>query len=194
MNLDGIIQIDQQITLWLNHFHTPETDSFWMLFSDVKVWYPAYLAVAAVLVYRLGWKKGLAVVLALALTVALVDQSSAHIKDTLGRLRPCYTTWMLDNGLHWPMNRYNFFGFFSGHASNTFAVAVVSYLGFRTDASRTYRTYGICVFLWAALVSLSRIMMGMHYFGDVCVGILYGLAMGMVIGTLLRGILSKVRG
>lgn len=191
MSLESLIQLDQHITLWLNSFHSPASDQFWMFMSDVKVWFPAYLAVTVAAFWRLGWKRGLVVVLSLILTVVVVDQSATHLKEGLERLRPCYTTWMLDNGLNWPVNRPNYFGFFSGHASNTFAFAVVSCMGFRADKTCSCRIYGICVFLWAALVSISRVMMGMHYLGDILVGTLFGLAVGFVIGLLARTIILK---
>ena len=193
--LEQLIQIDQHITLWLNGLSTPALDPVWLLLSDAKIWFPAYGAVMVFMLFRLGWKKGLAVVLSLFLCVLLADQLSGLVKQGMERLRPCYDTWMLDNGLKWPYGQaYGFFGFFSSHASNTYGFAVTSYLGFRlNDRAHSYTVYGWCVFLWATLVSLSRIMMAAHFFGDVLVGSLFGLAVGLLVALGTRWIIVKAR-
>ena len=190
--LDRLIGIDQDITLWINSFHSAWSDPIWMFFSDVRIWFPAYGIIMAMMIYRLGWKKGLIVVLTCILTVVLTDQLSYHIKEGVDRLRPYYTTEMLQRGLHWPVNRASFFGFFSGHASNSFGFAICSFLGFRlNDRSRSYTVYGWCIFAWAALVSLSRVMMAAHFFGDIFVGTLFGLAVGLFCAALGRGVIRK---
>ena len=190
--LERLIGIDQDITLWINGFHSEWSDPVWMFLSDVRIWFPAYGVILIMLLYRLGWKKGLVVILSCILTVVLADQISAHVKDSVGRLRPLYTTALLHDGLHWPLGRYSFYGFFSGHASNAFGFAACSWLGFRlNDRSRNYRIYGWGVFIWAGLVALSRIMMAAHYFGDVLVGALFGLAVGIFCAALSRGVIRR---
>ena len=190
--LERLIGLDQDITLWINGFYSPWSDPFWMFLSDVRIWFPAYGVILGMLIYKLGWKRGLVAVLSCILTVVLADQISAHIKDGVERLRPLYTTALLQNGLHWPLGRYSFFGFFSGHASNAFGFAACSWLGFRNDTSSRYKTYGICAFLWAALVSLSRVMMAAHYFGDVLVGSVFGLAVGTAVALAARAIIRRI--
>ena len=190
--LDRLIGIDQEITLWINGFHSAWSDPFWMFMSDVRIWFPAYGVILGMMLYRLGWKKGLVVLLSCILTVVLADQISYHIKEGLDRLRPYYTTELLQRGLHWPQNRSSFFGFFSGHASNAWGFAICSYLGFRlNDRTRNYAVYGWGICLWAALVSLSRVMMAAHFFGDILVGTLFGLAVGTFCAALARGVIRQ---
>ena len=192
MTLDRLIGIDQDITLWINGFHSAWTDPFWMFLSDVRIWFPAYGVILGMMLYRLGWKKGLVVVLSCILCVVLTDQISHHIKEGVDRLRPYFTTSLLERGLHWPLNRSSFFGFFSGHASNAFGFAVCSWLGFRlNDRTYKYKVYGWCVFLWAFLVSLSRIMMAAHFFGDVLVGTFFGLAVGLLCAALAHAAIRQ---
>ena len=192
MTLDRLIGIDQDITLWINGFHSAWTDPFWMFLSDVRIWFPAYGVILGMMLYRLGWKKGLVVVLSCILCVVLTDQISHHIKEGVDRLRPYFTTSLLERGLHWPLNRSSFFGFFSGHASNAFGFAVCSWLGFRlNDRTYKYKVYGWCVFLWAFLVSLSRIMMAAHFFGDVLVGTFFGLATGLLCAALAHAAIRQ---
>ena len=194
MNLDSLVAIDQRITLWINSFHTPLTDSFWIFMSDTKIWFPAYGIVMGVLIWRLGWKRGLAMIAAMILTVVVADQASAGIRDGIvQRLRPCYTSWMLENGLHWPLPRYSFYGFFSSHASNVYSFAVVSAMGLQMDKAHSHKAYIWGVFIWATLVAISRMMVSAHFFGDVLAGSLFGLAVGLVIGVVFRWIIVKAK-
>jgi membrane-associated phospholipid phosphatase len=109
-----------------------------------------------------------------------------------GPAQAYFTTSLLERGLHWPLNRSSFFGFFSGHASNAFGFAVCSWLCFRlNDRTYKYKVYGWCVFLWAFLVSLSRIMMAAHFFGDVLVGTFFGLATGLLCAALAHAAIRQ---
>ena len=180
MSLEPLIQFDQQATLWVNSLHSPFTDNVWMLLSDVRIWFPAYAFVAFMLFRKLGWKKGLVFLVALILTVVLTDQFSNLVKNSVMRLRPCYTAAMLEGGLWCPLPRRGMYGFFSGHACNAFAFAAASSMAFRK------RAYTVGVFCWAALVALSRVFMAMHYLGDILVGALVGLAVGFAMGWLAR--------
>ena len=195
MNADSLIRLDQELTLWLNGLGSPAWDPFWGFMSDTKVWFPAYGIFMVWAIWRLGWKKGLAVVLSIVLTIVLADQLSGLVKAGFERLRPCYNSWMLENGLRLPYGTTgHLYGFFSSHASNTFGFAVVSYLGLRlNDPKRSYRAYGWGVFLWATLVTLSRVMMAAHFLGDVLVGTLFGLLVGFTVAGVTRWVIVKAK-
>ena len=195
MTLDQLIQWDQQATLWLNKLGNATWDPFWLMLSDIKFWYPAYVIVAVFLFKELGWKKGLAVMLSLIFMVVFIDQSCNAIKAGFERLRPCYNFWMIAHGVRLPYGpTLPFFGFFSAHAANTFGFACTSYLGFRlNNPGHKYRIYGTGVFVWAILVSCSRVMMAAHFLGDVLVGTCYGLAVGTAIAYLAHFLIVKAK-
>ena len=191
MTLDPLIDLDRRITLWLNGWNSPLADSFWTFLSDTDVWFPLYGCIMLVMIWKLGWKRGLVVILSCVVTVVLADQISYHIKNGVMRLRPCYTTWMIENGLHWPLPRRGLYGFFSGHASNTFSFVACSLVGFRTEKTFPWRIYATVGYLWAALVALSRVMLAAHYFGDILVGTLFGLMVGLTVGYLTRQLILR---
>lgn len=179
-----MIQLDREITLWLNSLGGP--DGFWIFLSNARVWFPLYAIIGGFLIYRLGWKKGLVVIASLALLVFATDQLSVLVKDSVQRLRPCYDTWMLENGVHFAYKPRSHYGFFSSHASNTFGFAIASYLGFKNDSTHTYKPYLWGIMAWAVLVSLSRIMLAAHFMGDILAGAIFGLVLGYAISMLAR--------
>ena len=71
--MERLIGIDQDITLWLNGFHSPWSDQLWMFLSDVRIWFPMYGVIMGVMIYRLGWKKGLAVILSKSAGMVTVE-------------------------------------------------------------------------------------------------------------------------
>ena len=76
-------QLDQQVTLVINSWHSAVTDPIWQFFSDKIVWIPMYVAIIALLIWKLGWKKGLMVIAAAGLTFGFCDQFyfSKRFKD-----------------------------------------------------------------------------------------------------------------
>ena len=184
-------QFDQQVTLEINSWDSAFTDPIWEFFSDKYVWAPMYMAIIALLIWRLGWKKGLIAVAAALLTFGFCDQFSNVIKDAVGRLRPVNDEFMIASGLH-VLERGGGFSFFSAHAANSFGLAVSTFMGIKEDKRLRYRGYAGWMFFWASMVSISRVFVGKHYLGDVLVGIIVGAAAGYAFGALARWIMKKI--
>lgn len=66
------------------------------------------------------------------------------------------------------------YGFASSHAANTFGVAMFIYLLFRSRYA-----WISAIFVWAAVMSYTRIYLGVHYPGDIFAGALVGSACGV---------------
>lgn len=179
--------LDQDITLWLN-MHQPSgaIDSIMIFFSKIPVWFPLY----AITIFFVFWKNGVVtgmekkkhftnawasliyVLLGMGLTLLLCDQTANLFKNGIERLRPCHDSYMLSNGLRILEGTGGYYGFFSGHASNAFGWAMVTSLIFRK------KWYTIAIYVWAALLAISRIYVGKHYLGDILVGTVFGLFFG----------------
>jgi undecaprenyl-diphosphatase len=188
------VHIDQQATLALNSLHTAAGDHFWLMMSDHKVWIPFYLTLIFIILRRLGWRRGLILVAACLVAFALSDQLSTLVKRSVERLRPCYTTWMLENGLHTPEGRGGYFGFFSSHASNAFMLIACILTGLRADPACRHKDIALIGYTWASLVAFSRIMMGKHYLGDVLTGIVFGWMVGWLCGLAARWVMQITDG
>ena len=184
-------QADKAATLAINALHCGVTDFIWKTFSNIPVWIPLYVTVCVILFIRLGWKKALVVTAACALTVVCCDQLSNFSKSFFGRLRPCWDPDMLDRGLRLLERQGSRFGFFSGHAANALGFAVCSSLGFKNDIRSRYAGYTWGIFIWAAMVGISRIFVGKHFLGDVFVGFTVGLLIGWLMARLARYVITR---
>lgn len=65
----------------------------------------------------------------------------------------------------------------SGHAARAVMLAVVI-----TATGPTW--IGVSLFIWAPMVALARISLGVHYISDILAGMFFGLLMGFVVMQL----------
>jgi undecaprenyl-diphosphatase len=64
------------------------------------------------------------------------------------------------------------YSFFSSHAATSFAMATFVFLSLRK------KYVSAIVFIWAILYAYSRIYLGVHFFGDVILGVIFGIFCG----------------
>jgi undecaprenyl-diphosphatase len=168
--IDQLIEYDKELFLYLNGFHTPWLDPAMLFISETLAWLPLYLFLIY-LVFKDHAKTGWFVLLGIAITIILADQvTSSLMKPYFARLRPSQEPSL--QALVHIVNGYKGgkFGFASSHAANTFGVATFFFL-----LSGKKRRWMVLLFPWAALVTYSRIYLGVHYPGDILVGALVGM-------------------
>lgn len=183
--LEGLHSLDQEITLAINSVHCTLSDSLWIFMSDKKVWAPFYVLALTLLIWRLGWKKALIVTAGIVLSILACDQLGNVVKDSVCRLRPCYNTYMLDNGLRMLEGRGHHFGFYSAHAADSFGfVTCMAFCLYELDKENSNRRYICLGIFWAFMVAVSRVFVGKHFFGDVLVGAMVGCVIGYAISKL----------
>jgi undecaprenyl-diphosphatase len=135
------------------------------------------VAFAAIVVLLLvfGKREGRLVALLLVVTVALSDQTSSHLlKPIVERVRPCHVV----PDVHLLVACSQGLSFPSSHAANSFAVAVLISLIYRR---RVWLYLAI-----AALVSYSRVAVGVHYPLDVLVGAVVGTLCAVAVVGIYR--------
>lgn len=199
----NVHQLDQQITLTINSWNSAFTDPIWTFLSLKLVWAPLYAAIIALMIWKLGWKKGLIVVGGALLTIGFCDQFANLIKHATARIRPVNDEWMVAHGLN-ILEWGGGFSFFSAHAANSFGIAGSSWFGLKNCLIGSQNTcrcklsnenlckyYAWIMFTWAALVGISRIFVGKHYLGDVIVGTIVGILGGIFFGWLASRIANK---
>lgn len=182
----NILTIDQELLLFINGLHSPFGDILMWHFSDKLFWIPLYAVLLALLIKKLGLKKGLLCIFLVVLLILTADQLGATlIRPNIGRLRPSSSMNPLSGILHFVNDsRGGDFGFPSCHAANTFALAVFISLILKTVWIR----YGLLI--WAILVSGSRIYLGLHYPTDIIAGAFLGICVGYNFYVLFNFLLN----
>ena len=193
MSIFSIREIDESVTLAVNGLHTALSDQFWHFMSDKKVWIPFYLILITLLLYRLGWKKTLLAVFCTALTILACDQTAELFKYSVGRLRPCYNLDMVEGGLRILEGRGHLFGFFSAHAADSFGLAACLGGCMLMKAKGKGRLPLVAMlFIWALLVSVSRVFLGKHFVGDVLTGAVTGMTYGFLMSRIAIFISNRI--
>ena len=178
--IERLINLDINVFLWLNSHHTPFWDSVMWLVSGKIQWAPLYLLLLAYIIYRYKWQS-ISIIIAVIIAITLADQLAVKaFKEVFERLRPSHNP-DIENLVHIVNNyRGGVYGFVSNHAANSFALAV--FMSFLLKK----RFFTIAILFWAALVSYSRIYLGVHYPGDILGGALLGLLIGWLVYYLFN--------
>lgn len=175
--IDWLNTIDTQVFLALNGLHAPYFDAFMKLFTGKWIWVPMYAAVLFAVVRNYRWRQTLAVLVCVALAITIADQVCATlIRPEVCRLRPSNPENPLSEMVHIVGGyRGGSYGFPSCHAANSFALASFLILLFAN------RKLSLFIFAWAVLNSYSRVYLGVHYPGDLLVGVIIGTAAGLAM-------------
>lgn len=177
----NILQLDQSLTLLLNGSHSLYADGLAWTLTQTVTWLPVAVVLLYVLIRNNELRGVVAAVAGIALCVLLADQvASSVFKPLVERWRPSndpYIMYAVDVVNGYRGGRY---GFFSSHAANTVAVATFVSLVVR------FRPLTWWLASWALLNCWSRVYLGVHYVGDLTVGVLWGLAVGWGIYSLMR--------
>lgn len=192
----NIHQIDQQISLMINGWNSAFSDPIWVFLSMKLVWIPLYAAILALIIWKLGWKKGGILIIGTVLTIVFCDQFANLIKHSVARVRPLQDEFMVSNGLN-ILELGGGYSFFSAHAANSFGLVAVTWLGLKkgladTSNATLVKWYEWIMFTWAALVGISRIFVGRHYLGDVLVGTMVGIAFGLAMGWISYKVAERI--
>ena len=187
-----IQQLDEQLLLAING--TPEWagELMWSA-SQTWVWIPLYLLVMLAVIRagrrQGGWTAAFGGVLVLAATFGATDAISARIiKPGFERLRPSHAPSLegqlilasrpsdgADASSSMETYRGGRYGFVSSHAANTFGLAAA----FILLMGRARWLWG-----WAALVSWTRLYLGVHYATDILAGAVLGIGCAAALRTL----------
>jgi undecaprenyl-diphosphatase len=182
--LETIKSFDENLFLFLNAQHNSFFDQLMWLFSNKLFWGPLYVWVLWIL-HKKFPKQYWTVLVTILLMIVASDQLCNLAKDNVMRLRPSNEP-RLYSLVHIVNNyRGGMYGFYSGHAANSFAVAFF----ILTVVAGKWRYIIPVTISYAVLTSYSRIYLGVHYPGDV----LSGAIMGALVGTVFAFAHNRLR-
>lgn len=137
--------------------------------TEREHWFIFYVLIWIYLFFK-GGKKGKVAAILILILILCTDQFADNvIKPFFHRIRPCHA---LAN-VHLLINCSESYAFPSNHAVNNFAAA--------TLFSYFYPGMKLFLFTGAFIVSLSRIMCGVHYPFDIAGGAITGIVFAMLL-------------
>ena len=185
--LKELVHLDKELFLFLNMLGSEQWDGFWLVATDKWSSIPVYLILLILSFRNFGLKKTLLILISVGLMITVTDQLANFFKYGVQRLRPCYEEEFFNSMRLVKSSCGGKFGFFSAHAANSFAVAYFFAVLLRAQI----RYLPAIIFLWAAIVTYSRIYIGVHYPLDIVTGICVGLLFGWLFGKLYIFALHK---
>ncbi len=174
-------QIDENLLIYLNSLGNETWDSFWLTVTDQFFWWWFYLMISAIIIFKLGWRRGLIAIILIILGLVINDQFINFIKELTGRSRPCNVAHLQEKLRILKCTPQK--SFFSGHAGLSFSFASYFYFLLRNKIPRWFL---LSVFIWAFLLAYSRIYIGIHYPSDVVIGMLEGSILGFLLAFLFK--------
>ncbi|OFX19156.1 MAG: hypothetical protein A2033_02020 [Bacteroidetes bacterium GWA2_31_9] len=185
--LEKLIQLDKELFLFLNGFHSETSDFIWWWISSKTLWIPLYVIILYFVIKKFQWRS-ISMILIIILGIAIADQiSSSIIKELVHRLRPSHNPDFTQ--LVHIVNDYRggLFGFVSSHAANTFLFATLTSLFFRN------KWFSFSIFTWAIIVSYSRIALAVHYPLDIIGGAILGISISIILYLLYKIIKNRIK-
>ena len=179
--IDWFLNLDNELFFFLNNLHNSWMDTIMWHISGKWQWVPFYVLL---LFYIIKTYKKQSVYILIALTCVIICSdfiASGIFKPYFERLRPTHDPrW---EGMVHIVNGYKGgrYGFASSHAANTFGLATMIFFIFRS----IYRITPY-IFLWALVVSYSRIYLGVHYPLDIITGAIIGFFSALVFYFLAK--------
>lgn len=184
---DTLIHLDKQLLLLLNGSDSLYVDAMMSTLTAARTWIPLYIALFYLVIRNNDSVRKIVSIVGCALLCVLL---AGTIDDTI--VKPLVQRW---RPTHDPeigvlvdiVDGYSGgnYGFFSAHAANTFSIAVFFILVVRN----VYLS--ISLVTWSLVNCWTRLYLGVHYPGDILVGLLWGGAVALGVYIFYQRLLVK---
>ena len=179
--VEGLLPFERDLFFALNGSDSVVLDNIMWTLSGRFVWIPLFLFILFIIFFKTPRKVGFLVALFLILVFVASDQvSSSMFKPFFERFRPSHHPDFMNQVDLLNGYRGGRFGFISGHATNSFGLAVYLSLIFK------YRWITVISLFWATLNSYTRIYLGVHFISDILAGIIVGSILALILYSGLK--------
>jgi len=182
--LQDIIQIDQNLLIYLNNLGSTKWDSLWLFITNQFFWSPLFILIFYLTIKSYGWKTGGFLILSMIVLVAFSDQFTNFIKNTVQRSRP-NNNEEIKHLLRVLINPQSY-SFMSGHATTSTFFSVYVLLLLKDNYKYIY-----LILFFPLVFSYSRLYLGVHFPIDIFVGILIGVTFANLYFILSKKIIKK---
>ena len=187
MDFQTIIDFDKQLLLFFNGSESLFLDAMVTTLTNAWTWVPLYISLLIVVIKNSDSALKVVMIMASAglcvLLAGTVDDTI--VKPLVGRWRP---TRDPEIGLLVDIvdgYRGGDYGFFSAHAANTFSIAIFFCWLVRS------RLLSVALVLWSFTNCWTRLYLGVHFPGDILVGLCWGGLVGTGVYFLYRHFSAK---
>ena len=189
--MDFIQNLDHSVFHWINNDMSNVVFDYILVFVRNKyVWLPLYMFLISFLIFNFK-KTGILILLLAFATVGISDFLSVGvIKPAVERIRPCNDA--NNNDVIKRVHCGSGYSFPSSHATNHFALGVFFFFIF----FRISRRASYLFLIWAAMISIAQVYVGVHYPVDIIAGAILGSAIGYGMykfSIFLEGYMARLR-
>ena len=177
-----LLQYDFYLMFWFNKsFSHPVLDKGALLMREALFHVPLYVFILLFVIFNLKRKAWWWILGAIVL-IGFSDMLTSHfLKDYFNRPRPCRDPLMVNYIIFLAKYCGANGSFPSSHAVNHFAFATYVFVSLRKLSG-----YFWLLFIWASLISLSQVYVGVHYPLDITVGAILGCIFGYIGARIAR--------
>lgn len=175
-----INQLDHTLTLCINGSDSIFWDNVMYTVTNTFSWSLVIVALLVIIFKNNDIKDTLLILLTIGLLIFVADRiCSGIVKPWVARWRPAQDPQLMYFVDVVRGYRGGRFGFFSGHACNTMCMAVFLSLLFRSPGVTA------TLIFWSITTTFTRLYLGVHYLGDVCVGWCVGALLGFLFYLIM---------
>ena len=177
-----MLHIDQLLFDLFNGSNSLFFDSLAVTLTTSTTWIPLYIALLYLVIKNNDTMAQILLTVACAVVCVLISSTIADgiVKPLVARPRPLNDPSFKDAVDVVAGMTSRQYSFFSGHASNTFCLAIFLSLLIRSKLATFF------LVTWSLVNCWTRLYLGMHYPSDILVGLLWGGLVGTCMYWLYR--------
>lgn len=177
--LEELLQLDNEIIIYLNSLGSSQFDAFWIFVTTGKNWALLYAYVTFLFFKKFSFKKAIWIILLGILSCFIALILVELIKRNVARFRPINNK-EIQHLLRVVVKEKNF-SFVSGHSAFSMTFATYVFLVLRNNTR-----YIWLIFIFPALFAYSRLYLGVHFLTDILSGLLLGFLIATLISKLVK--------